>query len=256
VFVSTSIPAQSADVEQLGRIEEIRELRQQGRMPSLAEVLATPPGGHRSLSDYAASWAAVVLFSQHPAYDNSFTTIERGSLGPDFNDRLSTMPGFHGEQAGRDFDALTDEIDYGFDFTKSAIDWSPGRVVEAAARVEVAAGRGWQNLGVTLEAGRRYELHATGRCTLGRIGDVMVETEPGGISLDWYRGRPLGRLLAAQWVESPADGGRPRFVVLGEGDSATITATTDGPLSLKLNEPPGDLADDAGAIVVEITPAP
>jgi hypothetical protein len=44
--------------------------------------------------------------------------------------------------------------------------------------------------------------------------------------------------------------------VLGEGASATIQAASDGPLYLKLNEPPGDLADDAGAIVVEITPAP
>jgi hypothetical protein len=251
-FVATPIPAQAGDVEQLGRIEEIHDLRQQGRMPSLADVLATPPSGHRSLSDYAASWAAVVLFSQHPDYADAFATIERGPLGPDLNDRLSAMQGFDEDKAARDFDALTDELDYGFDFGRSAIDWSPGRAVEGASRVEVTGGRGWQNAGLRIEKGRRYELHASGRCTLGRIGDTTIETEADGISLDWYRGRPLGRLLAAQWVESPADGGRPRFVVLGEGDSATILAATDGPLYLKLNEPPGDLADDAGAIVVEI----
>ena len=256
MFVATPIPAKAADVEQLGRIEEIRELRQQGRMPSLAGVLATPPGDHRSLADYAASWAAVVLFREHPAYAGSFATIERGPLKPDFNDRLTAMPGFHGERAGRDFDALTDEIDYGFDFTKSAIDWSPGRVIDGPARVEVSAGRGWQNVGVSLEAGRRYALRATGRCGLGRIGDVTIETEPDGISLDWYRGRPLGRMLAAQWVESPPDGGSPRFAVVGEASSATITATTDGPLFCKLNEPPGNLADDAGSFSVEIAPVP
>lgn len=255
-FVATPIPAQAGDVEQLGRIEEIRDLRQQGGMPSLAEVLATPPSGHRSLSDYAASWAAVVLFSQHPAYADAFAMIERGRLGPDFNDRLATIQGFDEDRAARDFDALTDELDYGFDFGRSAIDWSPGRAVEAASRVDVAAGRGWQNVGLTIEEGRRYELHATGRCTLGRIGDTTIETEAGGISLDWYRGRPLGRLLAAQWVASPPDGKRPRFAVLGEGDSATITAVADGPLYLKLNEPPGDLADDAGSLVVEIRPLP
>jgi hypothetical protein len=256
VFVATPIPAQATDVEQLGRIEEIRELRAQGRMPSLAEVLATPPGDHRSLSDYAASWAAVVLFREHPTYADSFATIERGPLSTDFNDRLAAMAGFQREQAGRDFDALTDEIDYGFDLMKSAIDWSPGRVVEAPTRAEVAAGRGWQNVTVSLASGRRYELRATGRCALGRVGDVTVETEPDGISLDWYRGRPRGKLLAAQWVESPPDGGRPRFVVLGDGASATITAMTDGPLFFKLNEPPGDLADDAGSLAVEITRAP
>lgn len=251
-LISTPIPARAADVEQLGRIEEIRRLRKQGRMPSLAAVLAAPPGDHRSLSDYAASWAAVALFTQHPAYAASFAALERGPLGPDFNDRIAAMPGFDPARASRDFDALTDDIDYGYDFTKSAIDWSPCREIDTVARAEVAAGRGWQNVGASLASGRRYELHATGRCTLGRIGDTTIETEADGISLDWYRGRPLGRLLASQWVEAPADGGRPGFVVIGEGAAATIDAVADGPLYLKLNEPPGELADDAGSLTVEI----
>jgi hypothetical protein len=139
---------------------------------------------------------------------------------------------------------------------RSAIDWSAAQPLVAKQRHEVDAGRGWQHAGASLMNGRRYEVHATGRCTLGKIGDTAIETEADGISLDWYRGRPLGRLLAAQWVESPADGGRPRFVVLGEGASAMIQAATNGPLYLKLNEPPGDMADDAGSIAVEITPAP
>ena len=63
-------------------------------------------------------------------------------------------------------------------------------------------------------------------------------------------------MLAAQWVESPTDGGSPRFAVVGEASSATITATTDGPLFCKLNEPPGNLADDAGSFSVEIAPVP
>ena len=251
-LVATPIPARAADVEQLGRIEELRDLRKQGRMPSLAAVLAAPFGDHRSLSDYASSWAAVVLFTRHPAYAASFTKVERGPLGPDFNERLAAMPGFDPARASRDFDVLTDEIDYGYDFARSAIDWSAAQPLVATQRLEVAAGRGWQHAGFALTNGRRYELHATGRCTLGRVGDTTIETEANGISLDWYRGRPLGRLLAAQWVESPADGGRPRFVVLGEGASATIQAASDGPLYLKLNEPPGDMADDAGSIAVEI----
>jgi hypothetical protein len=82
------------------------------------------------------------------------------------------------------------------------------------------------------------------------LGFDQVEIFPQSAAA--FPGRPLGRLLAAQWVESPADGGRPRFVVLGEGASATIQAATDGPLYLKLNEPPGDMADDTGSIAVEI----
>ena len=255
-FVPTPIPNRSTDVEQLGRIEELRSLRQARRMPSLGEVLAAPHGDHRAVSDYAASWAAVVLLTAHPAYADPFAALERGPLGADFNDRLASMPGFDAARASRDYDALTDEIDYGYGFARSAIDWTPGKPLDTSTRLEVAAGRGWQNTGVALAAGRRYVLRANGRCSLGRVGDSPVDTEAGGISLDWYRGRPLGRLLVAQWSDSPPDGGRPRFVMLGEGAAATITAATDGPLYLKLNEPPGELADDAGSIAVEVEAVP
>ncbi|MFM9011473.1 MAG: hypothetical protein ACKON8_11570, partial [Planctomycetota bacterium] len=137
---------------------------------------------------------------------------------------------------------------YGYDFDRSAIDWSAGPPLGSAASFRVRAGRGWQHAGVTLERAARYDVRARGRCALGRLGEIAIETEPAGISLDWYRGRPRGRLLMAQWVDAPPDGGRPRFVVLGTGAEATVEALTAGPLYLKLNEPPGDLADDLGMV--------
>lgn len=255
-FVATPLPDRASDVEQLGRIEQLHELRKAGRSPALADVLTAAAGRHHAIADYAASWAAVALFARHLAYAGPFTELERGPLGPDFNARLAAMPGYDPARASRDFDAFTADIDYGYDFARSAIDWSPGRPLARAAEIRVAAGRGWQNSGVTVAKGSRYDLRADGRCTLGHVGETLIETEADGISLDWYRGRPLGRLLVAQWAESPPDGGRPRFVVLGEGAAATITATVDGPLYLELNEPPGALADDTGAFTVTISTAP
>ena len=253
-FVPTPIPARADDVEQLGRIERIRELRAAGGVPALADVLAVQPAVHHDIAAYASSWAAVALFRGHPAYAASFAELERGRLGSDFNERVAAMPGFDAARAARDFDALTDDLDYGYDFGRSAIDWSPGRPLDGPVRVAVRAGRGWHNTGIRLRAASRCRLRAEGRCTLGRIADTTIETEADGVSLDWYRGRPIGRLLAAQWVEAPPQGGRPRFVVLGEGAAAAITAAVDGPLFLRVNEPPADLADDAGEFTVELSP--
>lgn len=253
-FVPTPVPDRPADVEQLGRIETLHSLHQAGTAPGLEAVLATPVGRHGEIADYAASWAAVAMFARHPGYAEGFAALERGPLGPDFTDRLATLPGYDPARAAQDFDAFTADVDYGYDFTRSAIDWSPGTPVTTPRRVEVQAGRGWQNTGAALVAGRDYSLRAAGRCRLGLVGDTTIETEPAGISLDWYRGRPLGRLMAAQWVESPKDDGRPRFVVLAEGAEATFTATTAGPLYLKINEPPADLADDEGHFTVDLAP--
>jgi len=257
-FVPTPLPARAADVPQLGRIEQLHRLGD--ATPSLAGVLHTRGDGHGDIAAYAASWAAVTLLARHPAHATVFTAVERGPLDAVFNDRLAAAPGWDGIRAARDFDAFVQEVDYGFDFDRSAIDWSPGRPLTGPARVAVAADRGWQNTGLVLEAGRMVTLAASGRVRVGEIpqaspaAPIVIETEANGISLGWYRGRPLGRLLAGQWVDSPADGGRPRFVVVAEGSRGEFTAVTIGPLFLKLNEAPGNLADNEGSLDVEISP--
>ena len=254
-YVPTPIPDRASDVEQLGRIENLRDLHAAGASPALADVLATPVGHHNRIADYASSWAAVAFFAGHPAYAPAFRELEYGPLDAEFTTRLAALPGYDPDNAARDFDAFIADLDYGYDFARSAIDWSAGSPLESRQRLDVVAGRGWQNAGHALAKGQRYELLATGRCTIGAVGDTTIESEADGISLDWYRRRPLGRLLAAQWVGQPAGGGRPNFVILGEGARATVEAVTDGPLYLKLNEPPGSLADDKGSLAVEIRPA-
>ena len=117
------------------------------------------------------------------------------------------------------------------------------------------ADRGWQSSGWSLPRGQRAAFRATGRCQIGHAGGIELESEADGISLRWYRGRPAGRLLLAQWM-SPADGGRPRFEVIAEGRGGRFTAVADGVLYLKINEPPGDLADNGGRFDVEIGPLP
>lgn len=261
-FVSTPIPERPEDVEQLGRIEKIVELRASGSMPSLADVLATPVGHHKSVADYATSWAAVAMLAFHPAYAEGFRAIERGPLGPDFNERVAAIPGWDAKRATRDYDAFTAEIDYGYDFSRMAIDWSPGKPLTAPRAITVDASRGWQNSGLGLLAGRRYSFTATGRVGLGSLPDpktaaaIPLESEADGISLEWYRGRPTGKLLLGQWIEKPADDGRPRFEVLAEGANGEFVALADGPLFTGLNGPPNRLVQRDGTISATIRPVP
>ena len=261
-FVSTPLPLRAADVEQLGRIEKILALRAAGECPGLGDIFATPGANHRDLSAYAGSWAAVAMLSRHPRHALAFAAAERGPLDANFNRRLMETTGWDGDQAERDFDAFTDEIDYGYDFTRCGIDWTfaSGRPLDSRQTISVAADRGWQNSGWSLRKGARYSLRTTGRCMIGALigpaaePPLRLETEADGISLRWYRGRPLGRLLVAQWVENPDDGGRPRFVVVAEGGRREFTAATDGTVFCKLNDPPGELADNDGQLTVEIEP--
>jgi len=261
-FVSTPLPLRADDVEQLGRIEKLRAARAAVAAPGLADIFATPNANHRDLSAYAASWAAVAMLSQHARWKPAFAAAQHGPLDGSFTARLAEMPGWDADRAGQDFDAFTDEIDYGYDFVRSAIDWSPGEPLAVGQRVAVAAGLGWQNSGWALRKDASYSIRSSGRYTIGFLpGDASgskrrLESESDGISLRWYRRRPLGRLLASQWVEHPADGGRPRFVVLATGPQEDFTAAVDGVVYLKINDAPGELADNEGQLAVEIRPKP
>jgi hypothetical protein len=254
----TPVPAKADDVEQLGRIERIRGLVRDGMAPGLDDVLATAPADHRDLSAYAASWAAVTMLALHPATAAAFAATERGPLDAAFTRRLGRTPGWDAARVARDFDAFTADLDYGYDLARMQVDWSPGRPLDAAHEIRVAGDRGWQNTGIELAAGAGYGWRAAGRCTIGRLpapDDVRLETEAEGISLEWYRGRPLGRLLLAQWVERPDDGRRPRFIVVAEGAGGDFTAPTSGPLYARLNDAPGALADNEGHLTATLAPA-
>ena len=77
----------------------------------------------------------------------------------------------------------------------------------------------------------------------------MLESEADGISLRWYRSRPLGRLLVAQWIDDATG-----FRALASGASGEFSAAVTGPLFVKINESPGELADNRGRLAVELQP--
>lgn len=248
-FVPTSIPRRRSEVEQLGRIERLEAMRDAGRAPGLHEVLAVSHSAHRELDAYAASWAAVAFLAGHPAYTAALAAAERGPLDPGLTDRLRSAAEWDDRRACRDFAAFIADLDYGYDFARSMIDWSPGRPLDGPQTAAVAADRGWQNSGWSLAKNQRCSLTATGRIGLGPAEAGRLESSPDGISLRWYRGRPVGRLLVAQWVE-PEDGRGGLFRVVAEGSAGMFAAAADGPLYFKVNDSPDELADNGGRFLV------
>lgn len=259
-FEATPIPIDPTEVEQLGRIEAIRSLRSRQAAPSLTDVFATPADRHHRISAYAASWAAVAMLSSHPRYREAFARAERGVLDSQFTLRLEATDGFDTAAATRDFDAFTADLDYGYDPERMAIDFSSGPPLVGPRSLAVPATCGWHNAGVSVRAGDRCRFRASGRVGLGRLPAAaeapprQIESEADGISLEWYRGRPLGRLLVGQWQSAP-DRGRPRFEPLAEGAEGVFTVAVDGPIFLRINQPPSRLAGAEGSYRVRLEPA-
>ena len=86
--------------------------------------------------------------------------------------------------------------------------------------------------------------------------------EPGGVTIRYYRGQPLGKLLGV--VYSAAAGAaaknpnpiakNPFHHPIAIGLGTTITPRMDGVLLLKINDPPAELGDNAGCLELRIEP--
>ena len=82
------------------------------------------------------------------------------------------------------------------------------------------------------------------------MGDIR---EPNGVSIRYYRGRPLGVLLAAvrpdhAGDDGPSDLARPQVI----GLSGRISPEKTGTLYLRVNDSAAELADNAGTLTVQV----
>jgi hypothetical protein len=281
------MPHNRDEVPQWGRIRLIQDAVAQRRALRLKAVTELVPGKHGENDLYAWCWAAVTLLDRHPRYQERFRQLFRFVEDPKFNERFYRLFEPDWEELCEEWQLFVANLEYGCDVARLAVDFTPGKIsplplgdgpgVRAVDAVTVAADRGWQNSGLRLEAGVKYRLTASGRYQIAKGDNQVGQTgmsspgqtgtsallspqepkiwwsEPNGVSIRYYQGRPLGILLAAVRPDQPAKGAtsallRPMVVGLG----TTICPAETGTLFLKINDSAGELDDNAGELKVEV----
>ena len=205
-----------------------------GRVRTIQDPVAAAPGvqaesGHRLLrrphiarpnpmpgvGRPSRCWTAI------PAIKSVFASSSATSAQPDFNERFYRLFEPDWQELCEEWQLMVTGMEYGYDVARSAVDFTPGKPLagRTGAEITVAADRGWQNSGLRLEAGEKYRLTAAGRYQVAKEPKIWW-CEPGGVSIRYYHGRPLGILLAAVRPDHPAAGqplgaaasdrGRPR----------------------------------------------
>jgi hypothetical protein len=248
------MPRNRDDVPHWGRIRLIQDAvanRHAFRLPAVIEL---EPSVEERVDLYAWCWAAVTLLDRHPRYQGRFRQLFRFVQSPDFNERFRRLFAADWQELCEQWQLMVANMEYGYDVARSAVDFAPGKPLpeRGPTHVGIAAARGWQNSGFRLEAGVRYRLTAAGRYQVAKTTKVWW-CEPGGVSIRYYQGRPLGVLLAAVRPDQPATGStsallRPSVVGLG----TTLSPAATGTLFLKINDSPGELDDNAGELKVTI----
>ncbi|MCE5266419.1 MAG: hypothetical protein LLG00_00840 [Planctomycetaceae bacterium] len=250
------VPRSREESPRWGRIPTIQKLVAKHQASTLRSIIEYSADAHRQAEPYAWCWAAAMLLDRHPRYQERFRQLI-GDIGqPDFNDRFYRLFEPDWQPLCEEWQLLVTGIEYGYDVPRVAVDFAPAKQRPAAKSprtVAVAADRGWQNSGLRLDAGKRYRLAATGRYQVAKEPKIWW-CEPGGVSIRYYHGQPLGVLLAAVRPDHPTSGSLSALVcptVIGLG--TTLSPKETGTLFLKINDSAGELADNAGELSVRVS---
>ena len=259
------MPASREATPMWGRIKLIRDAVAEQRMLPVASVMKIDNKELLGVESYSWVWALAKWLDTHPRYSARFRDLQTYTLESDFDARFRRVYASDWSDLQTEWQLFIATLDYGDDIEREAIDFPQNaqqvQPLATPARLEVSATRGWQCTQLLLEAGRTYELKAGGRFVIGAEPDGTPWTcEPGGITLDYHNGQPLGQLLAA--IDSrPVGNNRvpPTTAFLTPtpvGLGTKITPEQSGVLYLRLNDSPGGLDDNRGDCSVGVRRLP
>jgi len=256
------IPRNRDEVPNLGRVKLVHDAIAEGRRMSLAEIMNYGVGAHLENEPYAWCWALCAWLDAHPRYQDRFRRMQKYVNEPArFNEEFKKLFLADIATMAREWLVFSDGLEFDVDIARTTIDFRPGRPpAPTGASVTVAADKGWQASGVKVEAGKTYRLAASGRYQIAQSKDKAGALkpwpcEPGGVTIRYYHGRPLGILLTSVEPDLlPAGTPSPMLTPEVVGLGTTLSPTRNGTLYFRVNDSYGELDDNSGTLTVTVTP--
>lgn len=238
------------EAEYWGRVKIINEDVAADNALTLEQVLQIENVAFRNVRSYAWAWAACKFFSQHPLSKSQFDNLRdhANDVSGNFNRQFFRAVKNDWSRLQNDWELFITEMDYGIQVEQLSIfDAGAG---EDGSSFSIDATRGWQKTKFQVEQGKTYRIQAKGRYQIANDGEPWA-CEPGGITIEYYRGQPLGMLMAGSVAEK--DGVRGLIQQQPIGLEGEFTAEHDGILCFRVNESPANLDDNSGSLVVTIS---
>jgi hypothetical protein len=250
-------PKSAGEVDHWGRIRIVKDEFAAGRAMSIGQITDYGPTAHLKNEPYGWCWALCALLDGHPQFAERFRRLPRRAddSARDFARLFQTLFAPDQRQLEEQWQLFVNHLEYGYDIQREAIRYkSSATKLPDRSVVVVQADRGWQSTGLTVTPGTTYEMLATGRFQLAREPKVWW-CEAGGVTIRYYGGHPLGKLLAGVSDQTrPLPGLSPLVQPVGIGLGGDVVFDAPGTLFLRLNDAPSELADNEGEVRVEIRP--
>lgn len=239
------------EVPYWGRVKLIRKDRDANNRMTLDEVLEMPGDRFRQVGAYGWAWAACEFLDSHPQFQAVFRRLPGiASQNPDeFNRQFRKAMAEVWDDATTQWEWMIDEIEYGYDVAAAQpTELEPSQLADGVMSMSLRTDRGWQSTTVPVRPGDRLEIAAAGMFRV-KMEERPWPCDAGGVTLQYYQGRPLGQLIAA--IVS-AEG--ELLDVAAIGVEKTITVRHAGILHLRINESPADWHDNEGDLTIDIRP--
>ncbi len=239
-----------------GRIKKLREDCADSKAMTLLDVLQIENSLFgRDVRYYAWSWAACRFFSEHEKTKVLFKTLKNNvtALPGEFNRAFEKQIEPDRLVLERDWQLYLHEVDYGYSVELAEI--CPAIEAGPSNQFSIDSRRGWQNTNVRVSEGDCFSVSASGRFRVAQLqlDNNQTETWPceaGGITIDYYRGKPLGMLLTGVLDDQDSVSGLLDPIPVGLGRS--IKFTRSGTICLRINESPARLDDNQGCLTVTL----
>ena len=238
----------------LGRITMIQVAVAENRALPISRVFSLTGIEFLKNEPYAWSWAVCQFFDNHPRYRERFQQLGRFSSTAAFTRAFRERFAADQPLIDTEWRLFIQGLQDGFNIERAAISFRKGiplSVARPSHSTKVAADRGWQSAEVLLEKGRIYSISATGQVTLATEPKPWI-SEPQGISFRYFKGQPLGRLLASIHADGPS-GSSSMLTHIPIGRQARFTAPSTGTLYLRVNDSWSELTDNSGEFTVTVT---
>jgi len=233
-----------------GRVGLLKKLLAKDKPKSLDDVFNTRPTAFRDVNAYAWSWAACEFLAHHPLskehFDELPERLDRSLFRFKAKFRAQLHPNW--QTLTRDWHLYIHEVGYGTDIEAVALGIA---TKNDDGSLNVSATSSWQSTGITVTSSDRWQIASSGDFLLGNTTKPW-RCEPNGITVDYYNGHPLGKLMAAIITDRPEQIVQVPIGVGGFGSEKSVTFTHDGVLALRINESPAKLGDNSGGLKVTI----
>ncbi len=244
-----TFPTSRKETPHWGRVRLIRDQVARDNITSIRSLMRIDNRHALEVDAYAWLWALAKFLDTHPRYQERWRSLVAHVNDERFDERFWDLFEKDILQLTKEWQLYQKNLEYGHDIPREAIRFDSGVPISGKdKRLKIAADQGWQPTGVLVEKGQTYRIDARGKYVVGQESDGKPwPSEANGISLSYYHGQPLGKLMAM--IDSESSANLEPFPV---GVHKIFKAKRTGTLYLRINDHPSRLAENRGSVAVRV----